>query len=173
MFSRLIGGTALISMKRLAGAMFGAATFVLATATAPTAAADGPFGGLAGSWSGGGTISTSGGSERLRCRVTYTLGDGGNSVNQNLRCASDSYQVQIVSNAAAQGSVLVGNWSEVTRGVSGQLTGRVSPGQVSASVAGPGFQAAISISTRGTSQTISIRVSGGDVQGVSLSLHKG
>ncbi len=162
------------SVKRIAASFACIATLGLGVSAAPATAADGPFGAMAGSWSGGGTISmASGGQERLRCRVTYALGDGGNSVQQNLKCASDSYRVEIISNVAANGSTLSGNWTETTRGVSGQLTGRVNGGEVAANIAGAGFGAAISIATRGASQSISIRVTGGDVQSVALSLKKG
>ena len=51
----------------------------------------GPFGGLAGAWSGGGTISLAGGaSERIRCRAVYNVGGGGRQLQLSIRCASDS-----------------------------------------------------------------------------------
>ena len=41
-------------------------------------AQSGPFAGMAGNWSGGGTVTLDdGSSERLRCRATYAVGAGG------------------------------------------------------------------------------------------------
>ena len=49
---------------------------------------------MAGNWSGGGTVTLDdGSSERLRCRATYAVGAGGNGLNLNLICASDSLQI--------------------------------------------------------------------------------
>ncbi len=152
--------------------MRAAAALVLFAAATP-AFAEGPFSPLQGSWNGGGTINMRDGStERLRCRATYSVGGGGNSVSQNLNCASDSYNVVISSNATANGNSLSGSWSETTRGVSGQLSGTVNAGNINAQVNGGVFGAGIGIATRGSSQSVSIRVNGGDVQSVALSLNK-
>ena len=150
---------------------FAAAAF-LAIASA-AGAAEGPFSSLAGSWSGGGTINMSNGAtERLRCKADYAVGAGGASARQELRCASDSYRVDIQSTVASNGSGLTGTWTETSRGVSGNISGRVSDGAINAQVAGPGFGAGLNIGTRQNSQTISIRVQGADVQSVSLNLKR-
>lgn len=135
-------------------------------------AADG-LSALAGSWSGGGTITTTnGGSERLRCRATYSVGGGGASASQDLRCASDSYRVDIVSNVAVNGQTLSGTWRETSRGVSGQLSGRVNGSDITATISGGTFGAGLSIATRGSAQNINLRVQGGDVSNVSISLKR-
>jgi hypothetical protein len=137
------------------------------------ATAEGPLAALAGSWSGGGTINMSdGATERLRCRVNYSVGGGGTSASQDLRCASDSYRVDIRSNVALNGPALVGTWTETTRGVSGQVSGSVNGGDIAATVRGPNFGAGLSIATRGTSQSVNIRLNAGDVSSVSLTLRK-
>src|SRR5260370_32675934 len=60
------------------------------------AAVSSPFAALAGSWSGGGVLSTSdGGQERLRCRANYDVDGPGNELRLNLRCASDSYNIDL------------------------------------------------------------------------------
>ena len=47
-------------------------------------AAVGPFGAMAGSWAGGGTLTLSDGSaERLRCRASYDVGGAGTDLNSN------------------------------------------------------------------------------------------
>jgi hypothetical protein len=55
-------------------------------------AATSPFLAMAGSWSGGGTITMANGlRERVRCRAAYGVADRGENLRLNLRCASDSY----------------------------------------------------------------------------------
>ena len=148
------------------------AAAVLMLLSGAASAADG-LNALAGSWTGGGTIQmTSGASERLKCRADYNVSGGGASATQTLKCASDSYRVDISSNVGVNGQNVVGNWSETTRGVSGQITGTLRGNDISATIAGPGFGAGLSIGTKGSAQTINIRVNGGDVQSVSLNLKK-
>src|SRR3954449_7342148 len=111
-------------------------------------AQSGPFAGMAGVWSGGGTVTLDDGStERIRCRATYAVGSGGNGLNQSLTCASDSYRFNLSSNVVAQGSALSGTWSEATRGVSGTLEGRGSGGNFQVVANAPGFTANISLTT--------------------------
>ena len=134
--------------------------------------ADG-FSALAGAWSGGGTIvMANGNTEKLRCRANYNVGGGGASLTQDLRCASDSYRVDIQSNVAMNGSSVVGTWTETSRGVSGQIKGQVKGADITAQIVSPTFAAGLSIGTRGNSQSVSIRVNGGDVSSVSLALKK-
>ena len=83
----------------------GAASIALVAITPPTLAqrADAGFGQFAGSWVGAGTISTTNGSERIRCRVNYGVTAGGARLHQDLRCASDSYNIQVASDIVNQG----------------------------------------------------------------------
>ena len=77
---------------------------------------EGPFFGLSGSWSGSGTITMSNGAaERIRCRATYAVNGAGRALQQTLRCASDSYRLEISSNVVSEGGALSGSWSEATR----------------------------------------------------------
>lgn len=145
----------------------------LALAHRPAAAA-GPFDGLSGTWSGSGSIAlTNGTSERIRCRVTYEVGGGGNSVQQQLRCASDSYNFDLASNVRSQGGTISGTWTETTRGIGGNLQGRASGGLIEALVETGGFSATIAIQTRGNSQSVSMRSQGDQFREVSITLRKG
>ncbi|HXW23436.1 MAG TPA: hypothetical protein VEK73_01725 [Xanthobacteraceae bacterium] len=133
----------------------------------------GPFAHLAGTWSGDGTITTSsGGSERIRCRARYTIGEGGRLFQQALTCASDSYKFEISCTAEAQGSAVTGTWQEATRGVSGTLSGRVSGQNITGRVEAGGFSAGVAVSTSGRSQAVVIRPQGSDIADVSVRLHK-
>lgn len=151
------------------------ATLVAALlAATPAAHADpGAFSGYAGHWSGNGTITiANAGTERIRCKGTYTVNNGGNTLQLALRCASDSYRFDLNSEVTAYGENLNGSWTESSRNVSGQVSGRVSGGQVAALVQTNGYAANFSISTRGSRQSVHV-TSKGDLREVSISLTKG
>jgi hypothetical protein len=133
-----------------------------------------PFLGLSGHWSGAGTITmTNGATERIRCRAAYAVDAIGKAVQQTLRCASDSYRVEIISNVVSQGGSLSGSWAEATRGVSGNISGRASGAEIVANVAGAGFTARLDMRTQGERQSVTIRPQGGtDVAVVSIALRK-
>jgi hypothetical protein len=66
------------------------------------------FLGLSGHWSGAGTVTmANGATERIRCKAAYAVNATGKAVQQTLRCASDSYRVEISSNAS--GAEIVAN----------------------------------------------------------------
>ena len=132
-----------------------------------------PFVGLAGSWSGSGTVSLSGGGrERIRCRSTYQVGGDGTVVQGSLRCASDSYQFELASHIDYGAGAITGTWSETTRGISGTLSGRADVGQLSARASAPGFMADLSLATRGRRQVVTIRSEGTDLAGASVTLNR-
>ena len=151
----------------------GAVLVGLAAVGATPAFAEGPFSSFEGNWTGAGTVSVENGTkERLRCRAHYDVGGGGNSMSQNLTCASDSYKFNVVSNVQASGSAISGSWSETSRGANGQITGRISPTQISAQVAGVGFSARIGIAARGGRQSVTISPTGTDITNVSVTMSK-
>jgi hypothetical protein len=140
---------------------------------APSGAQRGPFAGLAGNWSGSGFIMVAnGGRERLRCRATYAVGGDGTRLQQNLRCASDSYRFDVNGDVVSEGGVLTGTWSEANRNVSGNVSGRVSGGQIQARIEGPGFSAGMTINTRGSRQSVTISSPGHEITQVSIDLTK-
>jgi len=136
---------------------------------------EGPFRGLSGHWSGAGTITmANGATERIRCEATYAVNATGKAVQQTLRCASDSYRVEISSNVISEGGSLSGSWAEATRGASGNISGRASGAEIVVNVAGAGFTAHLDLRTQGDRQSVTIRPQGGtDVTAVSIALRKG
>jgi hypothetical protein len=135
-------------------------------------AQSGPFAGMAGYWSGGGTVTLDdGSSERIRCRATYAVGAGGNWLNQTLTCASDSYRFNLSSNVVAEGGSLSGTWSEASRNISGSLQGHGGNGNFQVVASAPGLTANISLTTRGNRQSVQIR-SEGAFRSASISLSK-
>jgi hypothetical protein len=129
-----------------------------------------PFAGMAGVWTGSGTITLdSGASERIRCRATYAVSDDGNGLNQRLVCASDSYKFDLKSDVIANNGTLSGTWSELGRNVTGSLEGRAGAGKFNVVVSAPAFTADLSMTTRGNKQTVSI-TSQSQIKNASISL---
>src|SRR4029077_6894350 len=121
-----------------------------------------PFLGFSGHWSGAGTgPMANGATERIRCKAAYAVNATGKAVQQTLRCASDSYRVEISSNVISEGSSLSGFWAETTRGVSGNISGRARSAEIVANVAGAGFTAHLDLRTQGDRQSVTIRPQGG------------
>jgi hypothetical protein len=142
-------------MRRLTIAL--AALAVASFSASASYAQSGPFAGLAGVWSGGGVVTLSDGStERIRCRASYAVGANGGGLNQTLTCASDSYKFDLRSNVVAEGGALSGTWSESSRSISGTLQGRGSNGNFQVVASAPGFDASISLTTRGNKQSVVI-----------------
>ena len=151
-------------------AMSGAALLLLGAAA--SAQSSGAFAGMAGVWSGNGTVALDNGqSERIRCRASYAVSRDGNGLNQTLTCASDSYKFDLKSNVIANGGALSGTWSESTRNISGNLQGRASGGHFGVVVSGPSFSADLSLNTRGNRQHVTIR-SDGSFRSATISLSR-
>jgi hypothetical protein len=165
------------AVGRLARGFGFAAVAAAALAAAPATAqrgGGGPFESLAGSWSGNGTIRmASGASERIRCRAQYAVPDGGNSMQQDLRCASDSYRFDLRSDITSQGGAISGRFLETSRNVGGAISGRASPGTIQARAEGAGFSASLAVSTRGNQQSVTIQAPAAEVQEVSITMRKG
>ena len=149
------------------------ALLVLLTLSTPASAA-GPLAGFAGTWKGGGTVTTTdGGQETIRCRARYAANATGDALTIDVNCASDSYRVNLVSSVTSQDGALSGTWQETTRDIQGDVTGRVpAPNTFQASLQALGGGIEIGARTDGKRQAISIRVQGSDIQGVSISLKK-
>jgi hypothetical protein len=141
--------------------------------SATQAAADSPFPAMAGTWSGGGVVNmTDGSQERLRCRAAYDVGGTGAELRVNLRCASDSFTFELTSDVRYRGGEIFGSWSEASRNASGTLSGRADGGRIEASAQGDSFSANLSLTTRGNRQTVSIRPQGTSITGVTLALER-
>ena len=158
-----------VSSKLIAaGALCAAMLFTASAGFAESA----PFAGMAGVWSGAGTISLdNGSSERIRCRATYAVSGDGNGLNQNLVCASDSYKFQLKSDVIAKNGVLSGHWSETSRNVGGSLEGRARAGEFNVTVSAPSFNARLTLTTHGNHQNVVIS-SDGQLKGAKISLSR-
>jgi hypothetical protein len=145
----------------------------LCLATPRAYAQSGPFVGMAGSWSGGGKIDLNNGpSERIRCRASYAVGGGGGTLQQQLRCASDSYRFEVSSTVESRGGSLSGSWSEATRNVSGQISGRAAGGHIRARVDAGVFVADLTVNTSGNQQSVAIVPQGTDIRIVAVTMSR-
>lgn len=159
------------NLRHFRGGALAAAMIILAPAVVHADSA--PFASFAGNWTGNGTISIAdGGTERIRCRGTYTVDGSGNNLHQVLRCASDSYKFELTSDVAASGSNISGSWNEASRGVSGSISGRIANGQIDALVQTNGYAATFNVVTRGNKQSVNIS-SKGELRGVNITLARG
>jgi hypothetical protein len=135
---------------------------------AKTPAAAGAFGDLAGAWSGNGTVTyASGTKERLRCKVKYNETNP-DSVQQALRCASDSYKFEINAYYKDNEGRLSGHWDELTLQISGSITGTTSARRITGVLHGPGFSATVIVSTDGNEQTVTISSAEKDIREVAV-----
>jgi hypothetical protein len=114
-----------------------------------------------------------GGHERIRCRGTYAVESGGSSLQQELRCASDSYKFEMSTNVSQVGGQLAGNWTENTRHIAGRVSGHATPTQIQARADGDTFTALLAVTTRGNQQTVSIQSPGAEVSDVSITMTRG
>jgi hypothetical protein len=78
-------------------------------------------------------------------------------MNLSLVCASDAYRFNLEGSVVDEGGRISGNWSESTRNISGTLQGRGGNGSFEVLASAPGFNANISLATRGNRQSIMMR----------------
>jgi hypothetical protein len=131
-----------------------------------------PFIGMEGSWTGNGVITFgSGEKERIRCRVTYAV-EPSPRVDQDLRCASDSYKFELSSTINYANGFVTGRWNERTQQTSGTISGKAVPGQIDALVETSGFAAFFTMITRGDRQSVHIESKSAEVTDVTITLRR-
>ena len=159
--------------SRLTLAAAGLAAFVILAAPSARAQATGPFEALAGSWSGTGVVNTSDGlHQRVKCLAKYVSQKAGNSVDLDLRCASNSYKVEFTSSIVQSAGSLSGNWFERTRRVGGSISGKATGNQFKVRAAGETFTALLNVTTQGSHQTFSMESPGAYVPEFSIALNR-
>ena len=152
--------------RRLA---FAAAAF-FAVSISVGHAQSGPYAGMAGNWSGGGTVTLDDGSkERIRCRASYQV--AGINMTMSLTCASDAFKFNLAANVVDQGGQVTGTWSESSRGVAGILQGKGGGGNFQVLASTAGVNANIALRTVGNKQTVTLR-SDSQFRGADISLSK-
>ena len=157
--------------KAIGAAVAAFAGSMLAASTGMGAAA-GSFDGLNGVWTGGGTLTyASGTEEQMSCRIQYRSSQRDN-LQQTLRCAADSYSIQVSANLSSANGNLSGNWTEVVNNVGGSVSGTVTAGNISGDIRGPGFVATLNVWTKGDRQTVNIQVPASQIRSVSIEVRR-
>jgi hypothetical protein len=99
------------------------------------------------------------------------VGSGGASLDQTLRCASDSYKLEVRSKVAATGTKLAGKWKEVTRDSIGNISGTITGTGIKAMIDGIGFTADLVMPIEASLQSITINPTGAtDISNVAITL---
>ncbi len=153
--------------RRLA---FAAAAFFSASTAVGHAQSGGPYAGMAGNWSGGGTVTLDDGSrERLRCRASYQV--AGINMTMALTCASDAYKFILGARIVDEHGQVTGTWTESSRQIAGTLQGRGGGGNFQVVASTAGFNANITLRTTGNKQTVSMNADS-QFRGANISLSR-
>jgi hypothetical protein len=145
--------------------------FLLPASTSAQQQEGGAFSRFAGDWSGEGTVKTSAGRERLRCRAHYDVTSDGTSLEQTLHCASDSYKLEVKTKVVATGTRFAGKWNEVTRDTIGNISGTITNAGIRGKIDGIGFTADLAISAQANHQSVTIDPTGAtEISHVSINL---
>jgi hypothetical protein len=153
------------------GRLAAVVAIALCAAAAPARAASGPFSALGGHWRGAGHIELANGSkERIHCRASYEVEPGGRAMHQALRCASDSYNFELRSDVESHGNRISGYWSELSRNVSGKLSGYFRHGRIEITVKTGEFTAQLILVSHGNRQSVTIQSKGAQFTGASIHL---
>jgi hypothetical protein len=160
-------------MRKFVMASVAVAALLPAIVSGHTQAASGPFANMAGSWTGGGTLTMSGGqSERLRCRASYGVADDGRNLRLNLHCASDSYDFNLTGDVQYQRGAIAGSWSESSHNAAGTISGRADGNRIEAVARGDNFSASLALTTGQGRQSVVIEPQGTDVRTVAVRLNR-
>jgi hypothetical protein len=148
--------------------------FCLVMTSAHTESAS-PFTKLAGAWTGGGTIELANGTrEPIRCKAAYDVLANDNNLQLNIRCASDSYNFEMLASATLASNAISGNWSEASRNVAGKISGTASGDHIDVVADSAAFSASLALTTHGDRQSVVIKSKEANttVKGATISLQR-
>ena len=134
-----------------------------------------PFDRLAGHWAGSGTIDLSSGArEPIRCRASYDILGRKPELQLDIRCASDSYNFNLLGSAKYSAGKVTGTWSESTRNAAGTISGKVDGDRIQVLAKGPNFSANLMLITHGQQQSVDIKSQDkkSSVTGASITLQR-
>ena len=164
---------AVFSTKRIGVAAAGVGTVLVSALVLAHVAFANPVLNLPGRWSGPGNIQMANGeSEQMRCIATYFVEGNGATLKQNLRCASQSYKIDAVTNLAVANGRVSGGWEERTWATTGSIKGDVQSDGFTLTINGPSFTAAMAVKIRNCNQSIRITPRGNAVTRISMNLGK-
>lgn len=133
------------------------------------------FAGLAGRWSGHGTVKpASGPAESFKCVVTYIPDGSSSRLRQNLRCKSDSYRLDAATHLELNGAQVTGRWQDnIYTGLNGTVEGTVKDGGFDVILSGRFFTAQMVVVGSRCEQSVMVKPNRADyIREVSASLKK-
>lgn len=159
-----------LTNRKLAAAAAMMAAMAL-SAEPSSAAAESPFGTLAGTWSGSGTAQFDGGkTESLRCKGYYT-NSGASNLGLSIRCANASAKVELRANLVYANGSVSGNWEERTYNQSGTVAGKASANKISLAITG-GIDGKMSVSIAGRQHSVIVSTGGPTLKGINISMSR-
>jgi hypothetical protein len=134
-------------------------------------AGDGPFSGLVGMWSGGGSVRLENGkTERMKCKGYYNAKDA-SGLGMAISCGSTAFKINMRATLTNSGGQIAGTWEERQFNQVGELSGKATPTGFSLKFRGA-ISGTISVTTNGSSQSVSISTGGPGFTGVNLQFAK-
>ncbi len=128
---------------------------------------------LAGRWVGEGQlISKTDEVEKLRCRVTFLV-RGKGKIEQNIRCKSSSYQIEVRNNLLQSGSKVSGTWVDRLNEMSGTISGKINGQSIEALVKSEVFDSKLAVDVDKDKQKIELKPINGPVKRVAFQLSRG
>jgi hypothetical protein len=151
----------------------GFSAFALTVISAPPALAQSTFTSMRGAWSGDGMVHLRGGTqERIRCQASYDPSSSGQSLQLELRCASDGWNFNLSGSVVQNGISISGTWFESVNRVGGRITGQYNGGLMEARAEGDTVAALITLKTAGARQSFLMKAPGAWAEQVSIDLHR-
>ena len=150
-----------------------ATTICLLAASVGYAQSPGPFFKFIGSWVGSGELQLSNNTrEFIRCRGDYVGADMGTASNLRLelKCANAGYRFELMGDLNNSGGAVSGTWSEMTRGLNGNVRGTMVGDRISAIAEGQTFTATLQLVSTGDSQQVVIASPGSEISRVFIGL---
>jgi hypothetical protein len=111
--------------------------------------------------------------ENVKCRVTYVVAEHARQVRQTIRCASESGSVEVQSTVMYASGTLSGSWKELSRNMSGEVTGRITPTGFKVAIKGSELNANMDIIVKDAKQIIEIQFLNSSLIGLTIVLSKG
>lgn len=158
-------------MNHFDRALRGAAVAALLTYSCGASAGDSPFSGLAGAWSGGGSVRLENGkTERLKCKGYYNAKEAA-GLGMAISCGSAAFKINMRAMLTSAGGQIKGTWEERGFNQAGELSGKATASGFSLKFRGA-ISGTISVTMSGGSQTVSISTGGPGFTGVNLQFAK-
>ena len=133
----------------------------------------GPFAKFVGNWIGNGELQLSNNTkEAIRCRGNFVAVDAGNvsNIRLELKCANAGYRFELMGDLNNSGGAVSGTWSEITRGLNGNVRGTMVGDRISAIAEGQTFTATLQLISSGGNQQIVIASPGSEISRVFIAL---